>query len=498
MRAALGYTSRTSHVADRPEMAGLLCSECFRTQFKFSGKTIERELIRIMLLGTQRVGATGNLEIGGCDTVRLAAEFGTPLYVIDEAAIRASCRQYKAAFEKRYPKNEIYYASKAFLTSAMATIVAEEGLSMDVASLGELYVALHAGFPPVKLALHGNNKSADELRMAVDARIGHIVLDNFNEIEMLAEIVRAKGVEQEVLVRTAPGVDPQTHRLIRTGQADTKFGLNIADGSALRAVKRVLALPGLRYRGIHCHIGSQLLDSETHALSAEIMARLMQQIAEETGVVTAELNIGGGLGVRYLSSHQPPSYDAFAEAVTTPLKRALDQAGLPYPTLAQEPGRALVGEAGTTLYTIGAIKTVPLDAAMGENGRKRTYVSIDGGMSDNPRPQLYEAVYECLVANKADRPADALVSIAGKHCETDILIWDTHIAQPETGDILAVQTTGAYNFAMASNYNCFLRPAVVLVNEGDADLIVERESLEDLVRRQRIPARLAPALATAG
>src|SRR5579872_329818 len=262
-----------------------------------------------MLLGTQRINAEGHLEVGGCDAVRLAREFGTPLYVMDEAAIRANCRAYKAAFEKRYPRNEIYYASKAFLTFAMAAIVAEEGLSMDVASLGELHVALEAGFPARRLALHGNNKSREELERAVAAKIGHIVVDNLFEIEMLADVVRAGGAEQDVLVRTAPGVDPQTHRLIRTGQADTKFGLNIADGSALRGVKQVLSTPGLRYRGIHCHIGSQLLDTETHALSAEIMARLMREIADQTGAVTDDLNIGGGLGVRYLAIQQPPSYD---------------------------------------------------------------------------------------------------------------------------------------------------------------------------------------------
>ncbi len=450
-----------------------------------------------MLLGTQRIDSQGQLEIGGCDAVRLAREFGTPLYVMDEAAIRDNCRRFKAAFDARYPRNEVYYASKAFLTSAMAAIVAQEGLSMDVASLGELYFALQAGFPAGRLALHGNNKSIEELEMAVSAGIGHIVVDNFLEIVLLAEIVRSREVEQDVLVRAAPGVDPQTHRLIRTGQADTKFGFNIADGSALRAVKQILATPGLRYRGIHCHVGSQLLDTETHALSAEIMAGLMQAIAEETGVVTEELNIGGGLGVRYLSSHRPPSYDEFAEAVVAPLKSVLDAAGLPHPKLLQEPGRALVGETGTTLYTIGAIKSVPLDSSVGANGLKRTYVSIDGGMSDNPRPQLYEAVYECIIANKAAEPADNLITVAGKHCETDILIWDTMTARPETGDILAVQTTGAYNYVMASNYNRFLRPAVVLVNEGDAELIVERERLEDLTRLERMPARLGSALAAA-
>src|SRR5579871_1799766 len=389
-----------------------------------------------MLLGTQRVNAQGHLEIGGCDTVALAQEFGTPLYVVDEAAIRANCRAYVAAFAAHYPKNEIYYASKAFLTMALARVIAEEGLCMDVASLGELYVALQAGFPPDRLALHGNNKSRAELEAAVDARIKHIMVDNFFELELLGEVLRERRAEIDVLVRTAPGVDPKTHKLIRTGQADTKFGFNIADGSALAAVKCTLKTPGMRFRGIHCHIGSQLLEAETHEQAAEILARLIQTIVAETGAPVERLNIGGGLGVRYLSHHEPPSYEAFAERITTALKTILDNAGLPYPVLEQEPGRALVGEAGTTLYTIGAIKTVPVDEA----GAPRTYAAIDGGMSDNPRPQLYEAVYECLLANRADTPADATITIAGKHCETDILIWDARLAPPRSGDLLAVQT----------------------------------------------------------
>jgi diaminopimelate decarboxylase len=439
-----------------------------------------------MLLGTQRINAEGHLEIGGCDTTRLAAEFGTPLYVMDEAAIRANCRNYRAAFNRLYPDTEICYAGKAFLTLAMARLIAQEGLSMDVAALGELYTALEAGFPPERLALHGNNKSHEELEMAVEGRIGHIVVDNFLEIEMLGQVLRAQRAEQHVLVRVAPGVDPHTHKRIRTGQADTKFGFNIADGSALEAVKRVLSTPGVHFDGIHCHIGSQLLDSEAHEMAVEIMVDLMRAIVCETGAAVAELNIGGGLGVRYLSSHQPPSYPEFAASIVTPLKAGLDRAELPYPRLLLEPGRSLVGEAGTTLYTVGAIKTVPIEEEPG----RRTYVAIDGGLSDNPRPQLYEAVYECLLANRADQPADTLVTIAGKHCETDILIWNTRIAAPHSGDILAVQTTGAYNFVMASNYNRFLRPAVVLVNDGQADLIVERQCLPDLIRHERIPARL--------
>lgn len=446
-----------------------------------------------MLLGTQQINAEGHLEIGGCDTTRLAAEFGTPLYVMDEAAIRANCRAYLTAFAARYPRNEICYASKAFLTLAMAALVAQEGLSMDVASLGELHVALEAGFPPERLSLHGNNKSKAELQAALDAKVGHIIVDNFYELEMLAALVRGSSSRTNILIRATPGVDPHTHRLIRTGQADTKFGFNITDGSALAAVKQALALPELKFRGIHCHIGSQLLDAETHAEAVTIMVRLIESIRDEAGATVDVLNIGGGLGVRYLASHQPPGYDEFAERITTPLKAALDAAGLPYPLLQQEPGRSLVGEAGTTLYTIGAIKTVPIADAPGT----RTYASIDGGLSDNPRPQLYEAVYECLLANRASDPADSTITIAGKHCETDILIWNAKLAQPVPEDLLAVQTTGAYNFVMASNYNRFLRPAVVLVADGDAQIIVERQTLEDLTRGERVPSHLRGAVAAA-
>ncbi len=439
-----------------------------------------------MLLGTQQINSAGHLEIGGCDTTRLAAKFGTPLYIMDEAAIRSNCRRYKQAFENVYPKNEIYFASKAFLSMAMARIIAQEGYCMDVASLGELHVALQAGFPPEKLALHGNNKSRAELEMAVEYGIRHIIIDNFLEIETLADVTDKMNRKVDVLIRATPGVDPHTHKLIRTGQADTKFGFNIADGSALKAVQQVLAKSNLSFRGIHCHIGSQLLDSETHEEAVEIMVKFAETIFTQTGAEIEELNIGGGLGVRYLSTHEPPDYSAFASSIVEPLKAGLDRAGLKYPILSQEPGRSLVGETGTTLYTIGAIKSVPIKEAPGT----RTYASIDGGLSDNPRPQLYEAVYECLLANKADQPADKTITVAGKHCETDILIWNAALAEPHTGDLLAVQTTGAYNFVMASNYNRFLRPAVVLVSDGQADLIVERQTLDDLLRGEIIPDRL--------
>jgi diaminopimelate decarboxylase len=433
-----------------------------------------------MLLGTQRVNAAGHLEIGGVDTTRLAAEFGTPLYVMDEAAIRRNMREYLAAFRARYPRVEVSFASKAFICAGICKLVEQEGLHLDVASGGELFTALRGGFPVGRITLHGNNKSVDELRMALDARVGHIVVDNFLEIDLLTELTAGRDRPQPVLLRVAPGIDPHTHRRISTGQVDTKFGFDIGSGAALTAISRVREVPGLELRGLHCHVGSQLHDTDCHEASTAIMVDLMLQAKQELGVELPELNIGGGLGIRYLPSHEPPSLDEFAEAVTGVLKQKLDEAGLAYPVLLQEPGRFLVGEAGTTLYTLGSIKDIP--------GTRR-YVAVDGGLSDNPRPALYEAKYNCLSANKADQPHDDVVTVAGKHCETDILFPDVPLADPQPGDLLAVQSTGAYNFVMASNYNRFRRPAVVLVNEGQADLLVRRETFEDLVARDVIPER---------
>jgi diaminopimelate decarboxylase len=439
-----------------------------------------------MLLGTQRVNSAGHLEVGGCDTLELAREFGTPLYVMDEALIRNNCRAFRAAFEARYPKNVICFAGKSFHTMAMCRIVEQEGLNLDVASGGELYVALEAGFSTERINLHGNNKSADELEMAVRAGVGHVVLDNFQEIAMLGAVVRAQDAMMDVLIRATPGVDPHTHKFISTGQADTKFGFNIKNGDALKAVQAVLETPGLKFDGVHCHVGSQLLDTEAHEGAVEALVGLMAEIRDATDAICNVVNIGGGLGVRYRKAHQPPTLDDYAEVVVTRLKEKLEERGLPLPILQQEPGRAIVGEAGTTLYTVGAIKTVPITEEPGQ----RTYVAIDGGLSDNPRPQLYDAVYELIVANRAAEPHDRVITLAGKHCETDVLIWNVHSTSVCPGDVIAVQTTGAYNYVMASNYNKFLRPAVVLVGDGRADLIVERESYADLVRRDRIPERL--------
>lgn len=434
----------------------------------------------MMMLGTQRINAAGHLEIGCVDTVELAREFGTPLYVMDEAAIRKNARDFQAAFRARYPRVKVSFAGKAFLCKGICKLIEQEGLSLDVASGGELYTALQAGFPAEKITVHGNNKSDEELQMALDAQVGHIVIDNFYEIDRLTAMAAGLKRPQAVLLRVAPGIDPHTHQRISTGQVDTKFGFDIGGGAALTAISRVREIPNLQLKGIHCHVGSQLHDTECHEASVAIMVDLLARAKQEFGVEFEELNIGGGLGIRYLHTHHPPTLDEFADAITGILKAKLDDVGLAYPTLLQEPGRFLVGEAGTTLYTLGASKVVP---------GIRTYVVVDGGLSDNPRPTLYEARYEAIVANKADQEHDHTYTVSGKHCETDLLFPDMQLPPVEPGDVLAVQSTGAYNYAMASNYNRFRRPAVVLVNNGHADILVRRETYEDLVAQDVTPER---------
>ena len=439
----------------------------------------------MLLLGTQRVNARGHLEIGGCDAVDLAAEFGTPLYVFDEAAIRARCRAYKEAFGARYPNVQVEYAAKAFLCLAMAQLVHEEGLHLDVASAGELYTALKAGVPGSQLVFHGNNKSVEELRLAIESGVGRIVVDSLHELDLLDQVAPFQKRPQEVLVRVAPGVDPHTHRRIRTGQADTKFGFNVASGAALEGVRRVVETHSLLFAGLHCHIGSNLFETRAHQEAIDVLLDLAVAVREETGLSVEELNIGGGVGIRYTAGDAPPSLDAFAEEISAALHEGLAARHLPLPLLQLEPGRSIVGEAGTTLYTVGTIKEVAIPEPPGT----RTYVAIDGGMSDNPRPQLYDAVYTALIANKAGAPADFEVRVSGKHCETDTLIDSTLLQRPEPGDVLAVLSTGAYNYSMASNYNRLPRPAAVFVKDGQAQLVIKRETLDDLLR-QDLPLRV--------
>ncbi len=430
------------------------------------------------LMGTQRINQAGRLEIGGCDAVDLARTYGTPLYVLDEDLVRANCRAFRDAFQRYYPCAHVAYAGKAFLCVAMARIIAEEGLHLDVASGGELYTAHTAGFPMEAVALHGNFKSEAELTLALELGVGRIVVDNEPELEDLARLAARQGKIAHVLIRTAPGVDPHTHQKISTGQADTKFGLNITNGSALRAMTRALELPSLKLYGIHAHVGSQLLDTEAHETAADVLCQLLAEARDRAGFVADELILGGGLGIRYMPGDKPPSVDQFVRVLIDAVKAALARYGVAEPELGVEPGRSIVGEAGVTLYTVGPVKEVPIPEEPGT----RTYVSVDGGLSDNPRPVMYGARYQALVANRAGDDAARHVRVSGKHCETDTLLPEVSLADPRPGDILAVLSTGAYNQSMASNYNRFTRPPVVAVRGGEAWVIVRRETMDDLLR----------------
>lgn len=435
----------------------------------------------MFLLGTQQINEAGHLEIGGCDTIELAATYGTPLIVMDEAHIRGQMRAMKAAFEQQGVNTHITYASKAFPCLAIARIAAQEGLWIDVASAGELLTALRANFPVERIIFHGNNKSADELEMAVRAGIGRVIVDNEAELDLLDRIAAENGTTQDIMLRLTPAVDAHTHRLIQTGRIDTKFGFNIDGGQARRGVELALGKENLNLLGVGCHIGSQILDAPFFTLAARLMVEFLAQVRDELNVTFGELDLGGGLGIRYLPEQTPPSMEEYAATLVGTVRENMEKFGLELPNLAIEPGRSLVGEAGTTLYRTGTIKRIP---------NVRTYVSVDGGISDNPRPALYEAKYFALNASKADREQDVEVAVAGKHCETDVLIESAFLAEPERGDIVAVYSTGAYNYAMASNYNRFRRPAVVLVNEGQSDIIIERETLEDVLSHDVIPDRL--------
>lgn len=431
--------------------------------------------------GTQAVNEDGHLTIGGVDTVQLAREFGTPLYVLDEALIRETCREYRKAFGGRYPDVEVAFAGKALLCQALCRIVYQEGLSLDVASRGELYTALEAGFPADRIHLHGNCKKAEDLNMALDSGVNRIVVDSLPELEALAAMAEERGEAADILIRVAPGIKTQTHTFIQTGQEDSKFGLALASGAAMQAICMAVESRGIRLRGVHCHIGSQLFGLDSYRRAVEVLVEFMAEARSETGCVLEELNVGGGLGIQYTHEDAPPTVEELAETITGALAAEAQRHNLPHPHLVVEPGRSIVGPAGTTLYTVVVVKEVP---------GVRTYVSVDGGLSDNPRPCMYDAEYEAVVANKADQEASMSARVSGAHCETDTLIPDTTIQPAQAGDILAVFATGAYNYSMASNYNRFCRPAMVTVHDGTAEIIVEREELDDLIRHDRVPPRL--------
>jgi diaminopimelate decarboxylase len=425
--------------------------------------------------------AAGHLEIGGCDVVELAAAFGTPLLIYDEASIRDQCRRYREAFARHTDDFEVIYASKAFPAVAIEELVREEGLSIDVSSGGEYHIAKVAGFPPEKIFFHGNNKTRGELEYALSGGVGFIVVDSFQELDLLEEMLAArrgeKGPRQRILLRVTPGIEAHTHTYIQTGQLDSKFGFGLAEGVALQAIQRALASPHLELMGLHAHIGSQIFQLEAYRKAIEILVGLIAEAHHRLGFHCRYLNIGGGLGIRYTQGDTPSSIGDYATVKVEGVREEMAARGLPMPRVLIEPGRSIVGKAGVTAYTIGTIKAIP---------GVRTYVSVDGGMSDNIRPMLYGAEYEGMLANKATRPADTTVTVAGKHCESgDILLREARLAAPEPGDILVMPATGAYCYAMASNYNGSLRPAVVMVREGRARIIIERETYRDLVAKHR-------------
>jgi len=408
-----------------------------------------------------RVNERGHLEVAGCDVVDLAAEFGTPAYIYAEEEMRARARAYREAFEGRTDAFDVVYASKAFPCTAAYRLFAEEGLAVDVASGGELHMALRAGFEPSRIHMHGNNKSDEEILLAARAGVGHLILDSLDEIDRCERLLESR---QDVLIRVTPGIRPSTHDYVQTGQLDSKFGFGLEDGLAARAIERVLASETLNLVGLHAHIGSQIFELEPYRLA-------IRAIGELAGEWCRLVNVGGGLGIAYTEEDEPPSIDAYVEVKV----RGVAEVFGDDVRVMVEPGRSLVGNAGLTAYRVGTVKEIP---------GVRTYVAVDGGMSDNMRPMLYGSRYEATIADRAGLPPDTLATIAGMHCESgDVIVRDAMLAAPAVGDVLVTPATGAYGHAMASNYNGVTRPPVVFCRDGDARVVVRRETYEDLTAR---------------
>ncbi|MDP9189878.1 MAG: diaminopimelate decarboxylase [Actinomycetota bacterium] len=413
-----------------------------------------------------RVNEGGHLEVGGCDVVELAERHGTPAYVYAEDDMRARARRFTRAFADRTDDFEVLFASKALSATAAYALLAQEGLSVDVASGGELHMALAGGFDPRRIHMHGNNKSEAELRYAFDSGVGHLILDSFDEIERAERLLDRP---QRVLLRVTPGVVAATHSYIQTGQEDSKFGFGLADGLAERAVAAVRASRRLELVGLHAHIGSQIYELEPYTEAIEVLADFTRAVELQPEL----LNIGGGLGIAYLSGDEPPAIEDYVEVKVEGVRRLFD----PLPRILIEPGRSLVGNAGVTAYRVGTVKEIP---------GVRTYVAVDGGMSDNLRPMLYEARYEALIADRAAEDPDTLVTIAGMHCESgDVIIRETEITAPRVGDVLVTPATGAYGHSMANNYNGAPRPSVIFCRDGEAREVVRRETWDDLLARDR-------------
>ena len=421
------------------------------------------------------VNEKGHLTIGGADALDLMAEYGSPLYVLDEEGIRRNCRAFRDSIRAVYEGNGLcLYASKALCCKALCKIVAEEECGLDVVSGGEIYTAWKAGFPMDRVVFHGNNKTEDEIRLALEAGVGRIVIDNDAELDLVERVCAASDRRVKVFLRIKPGIDAHTHNYIRTGQIDSKFGFALETGEALDAVSKTLDHAHLELVGLHCHIGSQIFEREPFTEAAAVMIRFMAKIRDELRVTLAELDLGGGFGIKYTQEDKPLPYGESMQPVAATIRTICYELSLPVPRIFIEPGRAIVAPAGATLYTVGSIKTIP---------DVRTYVSVDGGMGDNPRYILYQANYEILAANKANEPKTWTVTLAGKCCESGDLIQENAPVQPlEVGDPVAVLATGAYNYSMASNYNRIPRLPVVLVKDGASRLAVRRETYEDVIR----------------
>ncbi|HVM27226.1 MAG TPA: diaminopimelate decarboxylase [Mycobacteriales bacterium] len=419
---------------------------------------------------TAERGADGALRLGGVDVRDLAAQFGTPAYVLDERDFRERCREWHAAFEGA----DVYYAAKAFLCTAAARWVAEEGLSIDVCTGGELAVALKAGFPVERILFHGNNKSVPEIERAVGARVGRFVVDSFDDLVRVAEAAERLGVRQRCYVRVTPGVEAHTHEYVQTGQEDQKFGFSLASGAAAEAVRRILALPSLELVGLHCHIGSHIFDVHGFKLAAHRMVGMLAAVRDEHGVVLPELDLGGGQGIAYTAADDPMDVHEYADGLRRIVERECAAVDLPVPRLAVEPGRAISGPTTVTVYEVGTVKELP---------GLRTYVSVDGGMSDNIRTALYDARYTAVLASRTSAAEPANVTLCGKHCESgDIVAHDVPLpADLVPGDLVAVPASGAYHRSMASNYNHVPRPPVVAVLDGAARVVVRRETEDDLL-----------------
>ncbi len=421
------------------------------------------------------VNAQGHLTIGGVDTIELAEKYGTPLYVMDEDLIRQNLRRFHDSMNKYYEgRGEVHFASKAFSCMEMCRIVASEGDGLDAVSIGELYTAVKAGFPMEKVGFHGNNKSDEELRYCLEVGVGHIIVDNIPELHRLEAIAKEMGKKPLIMFRIKPGIEAHTHEKVLTGQIDSKFGFALETGEAFEAVKEAVSCENVEFYGVHCHIGSQIFDIDPFEEAAKTMLGFIAKVKNELGYEIKGLNLGGGFGIKYLTEHDPEPFEKFIERVSAVVKAQCAELGIAQPRMYIEPGRSIVGSAGITLYKVGARKVIP---------NIRTYISIDGGMPDNPRYILYQSEYEAVVANKADQPRDEKVTIAGRCCESGDLIGEGMALQhAESGDIIAVLATGAYNFSMAMTYNRLQRPAVVFVKGGESRIGVRRESLDDIIR----------------